>query len=149
MTIRKHNTWQHNLPDIAKSLSWNTISKVLTLFEQNMYFECLKLPWWVIAMKFSQAFSHVTHWSPKKTSLETYNINPTKIQSKLSLLTISSYTKIIISCLTHNNIQKQRISVSSLMFYPQYTLQSVRYSPPFVVRIWMCHFTSCNLACHF
>jgi hypothetical protein len=45
MIIRKHTTRQHNLPDMAKTLSWSTISKVLTLFEQTTYFEGLKLSW--------------------------------------------------------------------------------------------------------
>jgi hypothetical protein len=35
--IRKHATRQHNLPDIAKTSSWQAISKVPKLFEQTTY----------------------------------------------------------------------------------------------------------------
>jgi hypothetical protein len=37
MIIRKHTTRQHNLPDIAKTLSWRAISEVPKLIEQTMY----------------------------------------------------------------------------------------------------------------
>jgi hypothetical protein len=36
MIIRKHATRWHNLPDIAKTLSWRAVSKVLKLFEQTI-----------------------------------------------------------------------------------------------------------------
>jgi hypothetical protein len=37
MTIRKHATRLHNLPDIGKTSSWRAISKVPKLFEQTTY----------------------------------------------------------------------------------------------------------------
>jgi hypothetical protein len=39
MIVRKHATRQHNLPEIAKTLSWWSISKVLKLFEQTTYIQ--------------------------------------------------------------------------------------------------------------
>jgi hypothetical protein len=42
MTIRKHATKQHNLPDIAKTYSWRAISKVPRLFEQTAYSSAMK-----------------------------------------------------------------------------------------------------------
>jgi hypothetical protein len=39
MKIRKHATRQHNLPDIAKTSSWQAISKVEKLSEETTYSE--------------------------------------------------------------------------------------------------------------
>jgi hypothetical protein len=37
MTFRKHATWQHNFPNIAKTLNWRAISEVPKLSEHTTY----------------------------------------------------------------------------------------------------------------